>query len=95
MSCSASGAGYVSELVDCRGQGAPGASDVWELACPPPHVKLQLGIPPALDRYAPHLPESTELFADPCDCHCDMSAGHLNCGGLLKRASNVSIFWAT
>lgn len=76
--------GYVNELIDCRGKDQPGADDVWELACPPPHVELRLGLPPSHARHAPHVSNSTVLSFESCGCCCDDSLSHLNCNrGLL------------
>ena len=71
--------GHANELIDCRAEGQPGSDDVWELACPPPHVELRLGIPP-LPRYAPHIPNETAVVRPPaCACQCDVGLSHLNC----------------
>ena len=71
--------GYVNELVDCTGYGRPGSQDVWELACPPSHIELRVGLPAASTRYAPHIPNETAIKGDACTCCCDSALNHLNC----------------
>ena len=45
--------GYSFALLDCRGAALPTAKQLWNVACPPPHVRLLAGIPAKSERYAP------------------------------------------
>jgi hypothetical protein len=78
--------GYSHEIVDCRATGLPGADDVWESACPPPHVHMRMGIPgPLSSLHGGVLLESSPLLSPrgasqaSCECRCDPSLDYLNC----------------
>jgi hypothetical protein len=72
--------GYSHEIVDCRATGSPGANDVWESACPPPHVHLRMGIPGPLDSlHGGVLLKSPRVHPSSCKCRCDPSFDYLNC----------------
>ena len=72
--------GYSHEIVDCRGADMPNADDVWERACPPPHVMLRLGIPgPLSSLHGGVLLEATS--DESRECSCDPALDYLNCAG--------------
>ena len=74
--------GFSFEILDCRGSDLPYAFDSWDVACPPPHVELLSGVPPAADRYAPQLAGFTvadDINMKTTPCLCDPALMHINC----------------
>ena len=68
---------YSFELLDCRGALRQDARTRWEVACPPEHVPLRMGLPLAAERHAPALNgiEGGGLR----ECACNTRLAHISC----------------
>lgn len=86
--------GYSHELVDCRATGQAGADDVWEAACPPPHVELRSGIPSPINSLYGGVVMGTATTSSSCECHCNPALDFLVSKAALYMFSRMLVFYS-